>query len=275
MDQGASRESNLPPPVARDRKRPRLSDPGPVADTKSPQPTRPSAPAPPPPRRPWPTRVTKDDVVSLEERLRYLIQLQDYAEENTAKAQKRVEDLLCGAGSLAMIQVPDSLRTRVTQEEYARARNEQISSEIHRDRHRKISGAFRRFSEPTRLLDIPESRAEKIGRVRMAMDRGGIEKTGRNPAEDVKSRKPLDKVAKEQVSKDGYAAKSRDVKGKTQKENSQMGLALEEPKIEEGNRASQGKRIRERVTLRIPMGKGSGRGHDGGDGPTNKDWVPK
>ncbi|KAK6528101.1 hypothetical protein TWF281_009354 [Arthrobotrys megalospora] len=229
MDQG--NPSQPDPPAQRDRKRQRLSDPGPflVGPYPSP-PTLPPVPPAPPPRRPWPTRIQKEDIVSLEQRLRYLDRMLDEAEEvSLPRARRAVEELRSGGGSLSRIHITDSLRTSLTQEEYGQARDEEIKREIHRDGHRKIaSGGVRRFTEPPRLSTIPELRSERdrklslvIGHTRAAdraaknnlatfqaaKEKFAREKTVKEEAAKYQARE--DKSENHRAAKDPYAARKQ------------------------------------------------------------------
>ncbi|KAF3186571.1 hypothetical protein TWF225_004630 [Orbilia oligospora] len=258
MNQETPPQSGSPLPVRRDRKRARLSDLGVITETHISEPTVPVTPLPPPPpplSKPWPTRLAKDDIVALEQRIRYLDRLIDDAGENTAKARRRVEELRYGAGSLAKIHVTDSLRTSVTQEEYGIARDEEIRSEIHRDQHRKISGGQRRVSEPPRLIRIPESKIEKMRRISMGTT------VGRDPGVGDQAA-TRGKFVREQIGKDGYASREQRAGDRIPKEYSEKGL--EEPKIKERSRAPEAvpdlklKKTRDRATLRVPMASGRG-----------------
>ncbi|KAK6505026.1 hypothetical protein TWF481_006958 [Arthrobotrys musiformis] len=181
MNQRAPHQSDTPPSVRRDSKRTRLSDPSLATETHPPQRIQLIIPQPTtPPRKPWPTRITKKDVVSLEQRLHYLDRLvYDAGKTAIPQAQRRLDELRFGAGSLAKIHVTDSLRTSVTQEEYEKARDEEIKNEIHRDKHRKVSGASRRRSDPTMLLTIPEAKVLNSRRVSMGILGRGTEATDR------------------------------------------------------------------------------------------------
>ncbi|EGX47792.1 hypothetical protein AOL_s00083g300 [Orbilia oligospora ATCC 24927] len=285
MNQETPPQSGSPLPVRRDRKRARLSDLGVITETHISEPTVPVTPLPPPPpplSKPWPTRLAKDDIVALEQRIRYLDRLIDDAGENTAKARRRVEELRYGAGSLAKIHVTDSIRTSVTQEEYGIARDEEIRSEIHRDQHRKISGGQRRVSEPPRLIRTPESKIEKMRRISMGTTVGRDPRVGDQAAtrgKFVREQIGKDNVAKEQATKDGYASREQRAGDRIPKEYSEKGL--EEPKIKERPRAPEAipdlklKKTRDRTTLRVPMASGRGQGQEGYEGHAKKDSDPK
>ncbi|KAF3079687.1 hypothetical protein TWF102_002619 [Orbilia oligospora] len=285
MNQEIPPQSGSPLPVRRGRKRARLSDLGVITETHISEPTLPVTPLPPPPpplSKPWPTRLAKDDIVALEQRIRYLDRLIDDAGENTAKARRRVEELRYGAGSLAKIHVTDSLRTSVTQEEYGIARDEEIRSEIHRDQHRKISGGQRRVSEPPRLIRTPESKIEKMRRISMGTTVGrdpGVGDQAATRGKFVREQIGKDSVAKEQAMKDGYASREQRAGDRIPKEYSEKGL--EEPKIKERSRAPEAvpdlklKKTRDRATLRVPMASGRGQRQEGYEGHAKKDSDPK
>lgn len=288
MNKEAASQSVPPLPVGRNHKRPRLSNPRPITGTHLSQLARPVTP--PPLRKPWHIRLKKDDVVSLEERIRHLTQLLDDTDENTAKAKRRVDELRYGAGSLAKIHVTESLRTCVTQEEYAKARDEEIRREIHRDQHRKISGGIGRFSEPPRLLGIPESRTEKNGRVSMGIVGCDIEAIGRSTGErfakmqtarDKTSRDQAgkDKVAKEQAAKDRYAGRRQVAKGEMPRGYSEKRMG--EPKTNKKSRAPEDvpdlkpRKTRDQLTLRVQIEKRNRQGHEEHESQTKKARVPK
>ncbi|KAK6360533.1 hypothetical protein TWF730_006674 [Orbilia blumenaviensis] len=163
IDQPDPIYSDPPLPAQPDRKRPRLSvDVGVLVTRSSPPPTQPGSPPArlvTPPRKPWPTRLQKDDIVSLEDRLRYLESLvDDTSNTNIPRAQRRVDELRHTGGSLASIHVTESLRTSVTQEDYGKIRDEEIRDELHRDQHRKVPTTARNRTRASGLSDTPEDR---------------------------------------------------------------------------------------------------------------------
>ncbi|KAK6520619.1 hypothetical protein TWF506_000869 [Arthrobotrys conoides] len=262
MNQETPPQPGPPPSVGRNTKRLRLSDIGLHTETHLSEPVVPvSPPRPPPPRKPWPTRLAKDDVVALEQRIRYLDRLLDDAGENTVKARRRVEELRYGSGSLAKIHVSDSLRTSVTQEEYERARDEEISNEVHRDQHRKISGSgggHRRVSEPPRLYKSPESKIDKMRRVSTMGIAGRDVRVGDHVSTRgnyVRDQFGKDNFSRGQATRDRYTSREQSAGADFPRRYSEK--RDEDPRVREKSRAPEEvpdlrfKKTRDRVHLRV------------------------